>query len=208
MVHDSLPPNKVTPFRARLPVLDSRHEEPGDPAFWARQMATLCREQDVESFMRIYDHFAPKLHRYLLSTGEGDAQAQELVQESMLRVWRRCDSFNARQGALSTWIFQIARNLRVDRQRRRGLQWASAQLEPAIEHADPAQGPEAYVDGTLLAKAIDRLAPNEARLTRMSYLESKSHHEISRELGLPLGTVKSTLRRSFQKLSAALRGPT
>ncbi len=208
MVHDSRPPNKVTPFRAKPAVSETQREQGSDPAYWARQMAMLGRARDVDSFMRIYDHFAPKLHRYLLSVGEGNAQAEELVQEAMLRVWRHCQAFDARQASLSTWIFQIARNLRVDRIRRRVQAQANAApaADNVVAHTDISQEPEAYVDTVLLAKAIERLSPVEARLVRMSYLESKSHHEIARELDMPLGTVKSTLRRSFQKLSAALRG--
>lgn len=207
MVHDSPPASKVTPFRAKPPVSETRHEQGSDPAYWSQQMALLGRERDTASFMRIYDHFAPKLHRYLLAVGEGNAQAEELVQEAMLRVWRHCQAFDARQASLSTWIFQIARNLRVDRIRRRAqAQAGAAPIDPVLLHTDLSQEPEAYVDSALLAKAIDRLAPTEARLVRMSYLECKSHHEISQELEMPLGTVKSTLRRSFQKLSAALRG--
>jgi len=205
MVHDSPPASKVTLFRAKTTVSETRHEPGSDPAYWSQQMALLGRERDTASFMRIYDHFAPKLHRYLLSVGEGNAQAEELVQEAMLRVWRHCQAFDARQASLSTWIFQIVRNLRVDRIRRRA-QASVAPIDPALLHTELSQEPEAYVDNALLAQAIDRLAPTEARLVRMSYLESKSHHEISQELEMPLGTVKSTLRRSFQKLSAALRG--
>ena len=69
---------------------------------------------------------------------------------------------------------------------------------------DDEDGPDARADHATLARAIDMLPAEAARMIRMSYLESRSHSEIAAELRLPLGTVKSTLRRAFEKLKTAL----
>ncbi|MFC5577279.1 sigma-70 family RNA polymerase sigma factor [Lysobacter niabensis] len=159
--------------------------------------------------MRIYDHFAPRVHRYFLGLNVTTAQAEELVQEAMLRVWRHATRFNAEQAALPTWLFRIARNLYVDTVRHQAHRVAFEErlaLEQQEAPAESDNGPEAYSDYAELARAIDSLTAEQARLIRMSYLESKSHSEIAAELGLPLGTVKSALRRSFEKLKSAL-GP-
>jgi RNA polymerase sigma-70 factor (ECF subfamily) len=66
--------------------------------------------------------------------------------------------------------------------------------------------PESFMDQDTLKKAIDRLPVIQAKLIRMSYLEAKSHGEISRELDMPLGSVKSSLRRAFAKLRVGMRG--
>lgn len=167
-------------------------------------MARVATSQDVECFMRVYDHFAPKLQRYLLGLQLAPSQAEELVQEAMLRVWRNAAVFDAARAGVATWLFRIARNLYLDSVRAR--RQANDDLdEMEVQIPDLAAGPEAYADHVGLARAIDELPAEAARLIRMSYLESKSHSEIAAELGMPLGTVKSTLRRSFEVLRTALR---
>jgi RNA polymerase sigma-70 factor (ECF subfamily) len=167
-------------------------------------MAAVATRRDVDSFMRIYDHFAPRLHRYLLNRGVGTAQAEELVQESLLRLWRRAELFDPRRASAATWLFRIARNLHLDSLRgepqwlpmEESLDWLEAQDQAAESSADHGS----------LRQAIDELPSVQARLIRMSYFEAKSHGEIARELAMPLGSVKSALRRAFARLQAALRG--
>ncbi|MCX7563659.1 sigma-70 family RNA polymerase sigma factor [Xanthomonadaceae bacterium XH05] len=183
----------------------SRPAPHDDDAFWSAQMARVAAFQDADSFMHIYDHFAPRLHRYLLGLKLPAAQAEELVQEAMLRAWRHAGAFDPALAGLSTWLFRIARNLHFDASRRQGG-WLPSdddieQIEITPEHD---ASPDARADHAILARAIDTLPADAARMIRMSYLESHSHSEIAAELNLPLGTVKSTLRRAFEKLRTAL----
>ncbi len=180
----------------------SRHD---DDAFWSAQMARVAATQNADGFMGIYDHFAPRLHRYLLGLKLPAAQAEELVQEAMLRAWRNAATFDPALAGLSTWLFRIARNLHIDANRRQGgWQPADDDIELMEIGRDDEDGPDARADHATLARAIDTLPAEAARMIRMSYLESRSHSEIAAELRLPLGTVKSTLRRAFEKLKTAL----
>jgi RNA polymerase sigma-70 factor (ECF subfamily) len=196
---------KVMPFEAQRRVNRSRPAQSEDASFWIDQIQRVAAHQDVGCFMCIYDHYAPRVHRYLLGLGVDRAHSEELVQETLLRVWRHAAQFDGDRAGLPTWLFRIARNLYVDhlRQQRhiRVIDDSTTQLELL---ADAAAGPDAFADHAGLERAIDELPADQARLIRMSYLESKSHSEIATELGLPLGTVKSTLRRSFEKLRMAL----
>lgn len=158
--------------------------------------------------MRVYDYYAPRLLRYLLGLKVSPAQAEELVQEAMLRLWRRAGLFDPARANVSTWLFRIARNLYLDSIRgephwldvQDGLEWLD-QCEAESEGTST----ETFTDHAKLARAIDRLPAVQARLVRMSYLEAKSHSEIAQELGMPLGSVKSNLRRAFAKLQDGLR---
>nr|WP_233175718.1 sigma-70 family RNA polymerase sigma factor [Dyella sp. ASV24] len=158
--------------------------------------------------MRIYDYYAPRLLRYLLGLNVSPGQAEELVQESLLRLWRRAGQFDPARASVSTWLFRIARNLYLDSARgephwidvQDGLEWLDR-----CEAESEGTSTEAFADHARLASAIERLPAVQARLVRMSYLESKSHSEIAQELGMPLGSVKSNLRRAFAKLQAGLR---
>lgn len=206
MMKSNLVHFRAPPLRAIRRVNPSQSTESDDASFWAHQMERVASCQDVDCFMRIYDYYAPRVHRYLLGMNANTAQAEELVQEAMLRVWRHASRFNGDQASLPTWLFRIARNLHVDSLRHQGHRVAFEQkVTWELQETSPeTDGPEAFSDHAELARAIDALPADQARMIRMSYLESKSHSEIAAELGLPLGTVKSTLRRSFEKLKNSM----
>lgn len=180
-----------------------------DPHDWAGDMAAVARLRDRDSFMRIYDHFMPRLCLYLRGLGNPEAVAEELSQEALLRLWQRAALYDPQQAAVSTWLFRIGRNLHIDRIRREP-HWAQVLEETHIEADDDAARPfttaEDYAEHAHLKGRIDELPATQARLMRMSYFEAKSHQEIADELAMPLGTVKSHLRRAFQRLQGQLRG--
>ncbi|WP_312315926.1 sigma-70 family RNA polymerase sigma factor [Stenotrophomonas sp.] len=175
-----------------------------DPINWAGDMDGVAGRRDRDCFMRIYDYFMPRLCVYLRGLGAPDGVAEELAQESLLRLWLHADHFNAAQSALSTWLFRIARNLQIDRVRHeRGWAHAQAAVEIAAEQDYPERtSAEQFADDARLRQRIQELPAVQARLVRMSYFEAKSHGEIAQALGMPLGTVKSHLRRAFLQLQS------
>ncbi len=158
--------------------------------------------------MQIYDHFSPRLQRYLMGLGVRPGLAEELVQEALLRLWRKAAQFNPERASLSTWLFRIARNLYIDHVRRepdwQPIQDGLEQLERERPKAQRSET-EAFAEHEELKKAILELPAMQARLIRMSYFEAKSHREISEELSMPLGSVKSRLRKAFGTLSLNVR---
>jgi RNA polymerase sigma-70 factor (ECF subfamily) len=177
-----------------------------EPDDWASEMLAIATRQDRDSFLRIYDHFAPRLCMYLCGTGLPRAIAEELAQDAMLRLWQHAGGYDPARSAVSTWLFRIARNLLIDRQRRERVRPQPAGEAIAIEPASEASSTEDHADHAQLQRRIDALSPVQARLIRMSYFEAKSHQDIASELGLPLGTVKSHLRRAFMRLQGDMAG--
>lgn len=181
----------------------------GDPDYWPVQMRAVARQRDQECFIRIYDHFAPRVRLYLRGLGAIEAVAEELAQEAMLRLWQRAASYDAGRSTLSTWLFRIARNLHIDRIRREN-HWVAVDVEAELELMNEAEDPrfssaESHAAHADLSERIERLPALQARLIRMSYFEAKSHQEIAEELGMPLGTVKSSIRRAFLRLQAEVQ---
>lgn len=174
------------------------------PDAWSSLMLRIARHRDENSFLQLYDHFAPRLLRHLRGLGAAPQRAEDLVQESMLRAWRSAHLFDARRASVATWLFRIARNLHIDAMRRGGVEDLLPQGWEADD--DAANTPEAYADHVGLARAIQALPPLQARLVRMSFLEARSHGEIAGELGMPLGSVKSSLRRAFSRLQRGYAG--
>lgn len=181
-----------------------------DSAAWARLAAAVAERGDQAAFMRIYDHFAPRLRRYLSHLGAAGAQADELVQDTLLALWRKAALFDPSRASLDAWLFRVARNLYIDRARREP-HWRP--LQEGLDHLDAAclaalePAPEGFVDQRALGAAIDRLPALQARLVRMSWLEAHSHREIAEALGMPIGSVKSALHRAMERLRTAMGAP-
>jgi len=179
-----------------------------DADYWAAQMEAVSRRRDRDSFLRIYDHYAPRVRLYLRGIGSPEAVAEELAQEALLRLWQRASLYDPARSSLSTWLFRIARNLHIDRVRREPC-WVPMDDEPGWldrDDADEFSSAESHAAHADLQNRIERLPAVQARLIRMSYFEAKSHQEIADELGMPLGTVKSSLRRAFMRLQLGVRG--
>ena len=168
----------------------------------AALMARIASDRDRSAFAAIFDSYGPRLKSYLMRQGADEALAEELVQEVMLSVWRRADGFDPRLASVSTWLFTIARNKRIDFLRR--------VKRPEVLADDPAFQPElvdsvdaayeAADDGDRLRQALRGLPPEQAELLKLAYYEDKSHSVIAAETQLPLGTVKSRIRLALQRL--------
>lgn len=178
-----------------------------DEAILADLVARIGRNADRGAFARIFQHFAPRLKAYLARLGADPSQAEEVLQEVMLSVWRRAGQFDPALASVSTWIYTIARNKRIDRLRRE--KW------PDWQRDDPAFIPESVdaadvlheiaENGARLRVAMGRLPVEQAALLEMAYFQDKSHRSIADETNLPLGTVKSRIRLALGRLRDALK---
>lgn len=191
---------------APLPVV-ARTPLEQTPQSLSELLQTLAEHQDKTAFSQLFAFFAPRLKSFYLRGGAGDAAAEEMVQETMLLVWRKATLFNPAIAGASTWIFAIARNQRIDRIRRerRFIQLEDHMLDD--EEADDPKGEEtvyAAQSEARLHDAIQDLPPQQVKVLQMSFFENKSHSEIAEMLKLPVGTVKSRLRLAFGKLRTSL----
>jgi RNA polymerase sigma factor (sigma-70 family) len=167
----------------------------------------IARNQSRPAFIGLFEHFAPRLKSYVMRLGADERTAEDVVQESLLMVWRKAASFDRRQAAASTWIFTIARNKRIDRIRRERRPELDPD-DPALVGAapEPADIPlQRRQHGDRLRAAIARLPEEQASLVRSAFFDDKSHREIASERSLPLGTVKSRIRLALGRLRRELK---
>ncbi len=191
---------------ARVAVVPGRPNGKLDPGHLADLLVSVGSRRDRAAFAELFRYFGPRVKAYLMRQGASEAQAEELVQEAMIMVWRRAESFDRTKSGASTWIFTIARNKRIDALRR--------EKRPEFDPQDPALVPaptenaddvvEAGQQSLRLSIAIKDLSREQADLVRMAYFEDKAHGAIAEETALPLGTVKSRLRLALGHLRKAL----
>ena len=176
-------------------------------------MQAIALGQDRAAFAALFGHFAPRVKAFLVRSGLADSLAEEVTQETMLTMWRKASFFDPSRAGVSTWIFTIARNQRIDRLRRERL--LSADLPDGLsietlEEPDPSgTGEEAVLTAERedrVRSALGALSTEQSAIVRLSFFADKPHAEIARELGLPLGTVKSRIRLALARLRVLLDG--
>ncbi|MEO1015985.1 MAG: sigma-70 family RNA polymerase sigma factor [Pseudomonadota bacterium] len=190
---------------------DSDTPSPEDQrARFAECMEAIARSRDSNAFQELFTFFSPRLRGYLARLGADETLAEELVQEVMTTVWRKAGQYDRRQASVSTWIFQIARNRRIDAHRRAS--------KPALQPDEPAlRPPEPEEPDFLLGRAqtedlvraaLDELPEEQLSILKAAFYDGLSHSEIADAFGLPLGTVKSRIRLAFNRLRGQLEDET
>ena len=143
-----------------------------------------------------------------MKLGSSDIIAEDLLQEVMLTVWKRAETFDRSKAAVSTWLFTIARNKRIDLLRKEIrpelIQKILCFLVRKKKLADTVY--EEKQDSEKILEAINTLPKEQSRLINMTFYEDKSHSIIADELGIPLGTVKSRIRLASSRLKKILAG--
>lgn len=170
------------------------------------QLLGRIAQQDRAAFGLLFDRWAPRLRGFLLKGGARPIEADELVQEVMLTVWRKAHSFRPDRASAATWLFTITRNRRIDRIRKR--------RHPEVDIDDPAlvlgQAPleetraAAAQAGARLRAAIERLPIEQRDVLMGTYFLDKSQAQVAQEQAVPLGTIKSRTRLAMGTLRKLL----
>lgn len=162
----------------------------------------VARNRDREAFARLFDHFAPRLEAWLIRAGADSGTAEEVTQDVMVTLWRKAELFDPSKSSVTTWLYRIARNRRIDLLRRDRVDFVDP-LEPAYE---PSETPD--FDRAIdmqdredrVRQALTSLPEEQLALVRLAFFDGLSHSDIAQKTGLPLGTVKSRIRLAFTRL--------
>lgn len=168
-------------------------------------IAAIAEQEDRAAFTALFHHFAPRVKSYLQRGGLGASQAEDMMQEVFLTLWRKAGQFDPARASAAAWIFAIARNHKIDLLRRSRLPQPGE--DPSDQMAVPL--PDALVaaeeTSRTIRSAIATLPEDQLTILRLAFFEDLSHGEIEQTLGVPLGTVKSRLRLALTKLRRALK---
>lgn len=163
-------------------------------------MIAVRDRKDRAAFAALFSHFAPRIKGFLMKAGSDAATAEECAQDVMTTVWQKAHLFDPARASVSTWVFTIARNRRIDiaRKDRRPepeeLGWAQE------DEPDQADVYAAAEETRRLQAALAELPEKQRALIQRAYFGDLSHSELAEETGLPLGTIKSRIRLALDRL--------
>ncbi len=174
-----------------------------NPADW---IVAVASKQDRAAFTALFEFYAPRIKAMLMRGGATADAAEDIAQETLVTVWRKSAYFDPARAGASTWVYTIARNLRIDRLRteKRAALYAPYEAVGAEEPERPDGALDASERQERVRAALDKLPPEQIRVLQLSFFEGRPHGDIARLLDLPLGTVKSRLRLAMTRLRNAL----
>jgi RNA polymerase sigma-70 factor (ECF subfamily) len=171
---------------------------------WISQLEAVRDRQDCAAFAELFDYFAPRVKSFLMKSGSTPELAEECAQEVMATLWNKAHMFDGSKASVSTWIFTIARNRRIDmiRKLRRpepeDLPWGP-EVAPSADDTIALQQ-----ETEILGRALAELPSKQRQLIERAYFGDLTHSEIASETGLPLGTIKSRIRLALDRLRHAM----
>jgi RNA polymerase sigma-70 factor (ECF subfamily) len=171
---------------------------------WSNCIKKLSEDRDVDAFRELFNYFSPRIKSFLLKSGGSVSQAEECMQEAMASVWQKAHMFDPTKASAATWIFTIARNKQLDAIRKirrpepEDLPWMESKQD------DPSESLILQEEQKNLAFAVSKLPKKQRILIEKAFYGDLSHSKISELTDLPLGTVKSRIRLSIERLRKEL----
>lgn len=173
-------------------------------------MKRVAQSHDRQAYAQLFDHFAPRLKSFMMRKNASAELAEDLVQDAMIAVWKKAGLYEPSKGSVTTWVFTISRNLRIDRIRR-DVHMPMTELGDYDAPSEAAEGEELLVrkqeDG-LVARALANIPDEQRQVLLLSFVEDLPQSEIAQKLAIPLGTVKSRMRLAYGHLRRILETAT
>jgi len=182
-----------------LPILMAVQIREDDSGLVARM-----QRRDPQALAELYDRYGRVTFSLILRVVRDTGIAEDLVQETFMRVWNRVNGFDAQKGSIGPWLLAVARNRAIDY-----LRSAVGRDRNAVEYEET-DHPSLYCDmekdilasdkARRIKSAIDKLPANYRQVIELAYFEGLSQTEMAERMGQPLGTVKTWVRTALKNL--------
>ncbi|UYZ60495.1 RNA polymerase sigma factor [Hymenobacter latericus] len=179
---------------------------PEPPSVAEEQLIARLKAHDESAMAEFYDKYSAALYGVILRIVRREEEAEDVLQESMVKIWHSFQSYDATKGRLFTWVMNVCRNLAIDKIRSRQyrvgtrtqpLDDSPAERQPAVATFRP--------EHIGLQELTHQLTPDQRQVVDMLYFEGYTQSEVAEELNLPLGTVKTRARAAIKVLSKLIR---
>lgn len=168
-----------------------------------KELVLLLKVNDKAAFEYLYDHYAAGLYGIVRRIVKDDDKADDVMQDSFIKIWRKIAYYDTDRGTLFTWMLNITRHTAIDRIRAdarfdSNLNWDFVSEDDL--HASSSSAPTSQAIANDLKAFVCKLGPEKRQLIELLYFEGYTHQEASEYLCLPIGTVKSRVRKALSEL--------
>lgn len=170
-----------------------------------RELARAFVRGETADLGRVYDRWSRLVYTMALRSLGDRSEAEDVTQATFVSAWKARATYDERQASLATWLVAIGRRRIADAHRSRAqheriVDALEQRAEPAVQEAPDVS------DAILVAHEVALLEPDAQSVVRLAFYDDLTHTQISERLDMPLGTVKSHLRRSLQRMRTRLEG--
>jgi RNA polymerase sigma-70 factor, ECF subfamily len=173
------------------------------------ELVSLLKNKDQKGFNILYNNYSGALFGVINKIVQSNDDANDLLQDTFLKIWRNIDNYDASKGSIFTWMMNIARNLAIDRVRSADFRDSSQNIsmeDNVIYQIDNEYQVVQDIDAIGLQKVVEKLRPEYKQLIDLVYYKGYTQAEVSEEYGIPLGTVKTRIKAAVGSLRAMLSG--
>ena len=171
------------------------------------ELVQRLRARDETALSLFYDRYAPALYGVILRIVKKEDEAEDVLQEALVKIWNSFASYDSTKGRLYTWVLNICRNLSIDKIRSRQHRVSSRtqgldDSPTALAQSAPTAFRPEHIG---LKDIVQQLIPEQRQIIDLLYFEGFTQSEVAEELNLPLGTVKTRARTAIKLLSKIIR---
>ena len=170
-------------------------------------MVAGLQQRNQQVFGYLYDHYAPALNAVIYRMVENRELSEDILQEAFVKIWNNFNSYDKTKGRLFTWMINLTRNLTIDTLRSKSYkkQTKISGDENAVSNIQDSNAGIEKFDSVGLAKQLANLKPDQKLIIDLAYFNGFTQDEISKQLNIPLGTVKTKMRSAILELRKYLQ---
>ena len=164
------------------------------------------KNKDISAFEEIYNMYSNQMKSVIFNIVKNDEDTEELVQDVFIKAWNNAESYAPEKGRLFTWILNISRNAAIDKTRSKDFKKRKQNSDATffVDIFESYDNLDKRVDALGIKKYLNNIKDNCKRLIELIYFKGYTQQEASEEIAIPLGTVKTNLRRCISDLRAII----
>jgi RNA polymerase sigma factor (sigma-70 family) len=164
------------------------------------ELASAFRDGNEAVLRTVYDRYGTVVYRVALASLPTPSDAEEVTQATFVSAWRGRATYNREAGSLGAWLVGIGRRRAIDRRRSIGREQLAQLAAESRIGTDHGPGPEGIIERLVIADELGRLPDAQRKVLELAFFDDLTHSQIAALTGMPLGTVKSNLRRGLIQL--------
>jgi RNA polymerase sigma factor (sigma-70 family) len=163
------------------------------------ELVSLLQNNDSKAFSYLYTNYSAALYGVIMKVVRDEVKAQDVLQDSFMKIWKNIASYNPEKGRLFTWMMNITRNTAIDSIRSEKEPHVDIQEQLyVVEQQSPSFQPS--INAIDLSTLVEKLRPERKQVLDLVYFQGYTQEEAAEQLSMPLGTVKTRIRSALQEL--------